>query len=173
MKIWIIRILLTVIILTGLMLGTLNLLEGTGESQKHGVEQIFGGATHGNATIGQLNKMTLFPQINIDASDVTINNFLGKGTVTAERIMFSFNLLDLILNRKRINALDMEYLTISPGLLNTLPFDLDYVRITPEPQPFVEANGTYNQVPFALKTGMEMIPIHQMPTASPKKIHLL
>lgn len=160
MKTWIIRILLTLIILIGLMIGALNMLAGTSDAHKQGLESAFSGALKGQATIGALNSFNVFPQISVDIEDLYTANAMGQGDINARNVKFSFNFFDLLLKRHQISDLEITDLEIDKGVFTTQKFSAFLIKIFPTKDgthSHMSITGHYGDLPLSISVDMKQI----------------
>lgn len=115
MKKWIIRLLLTLIALFGLIFGGLNMLSGTGDAQKGGLEDAFGKALGATVHFDRLEAFNILPQFTVEISGFHASYPSGEGDIDADHVAFSFNLLDLILKKRTINRFEIENANIHKG----------------------------------------------------------
>lgn len=161
MKKWILRLLMVVVFLIAGGLFTLNIVSGTSETQKKGLEQAFSKIFRGTATFGKLQTFNLFPQLTIHVQNLAIIGAPG-GDIAAEDAEMSFALLDVVLKNRLIQNLHFKNLRIDEGVYLPLAIFLEnagtYISDTKDSGKFA-FQGTYGGQPlkgeFAmiLKTG--------------------
>ncbi|HNQ91686.1 MAG TPA: hypothetical protein PKI93_02020 [Alphaproteobacteria bacterium] len=160
MKTWIIRILLTLIILIGLTIGALNMLAGTSNAHKQGLESAFSGALKGQTTFGVLNAFNVFPQFSVDIEDLYTTNAMGQGDIKAKNVKFSFNFFDLLLKRHQIGGLDITDLEIEKGIYTNQTFFASLIKIFPtkdDNQSHMSITGHYGILPLSITIDMKQI----------------
>lgn len=62
---WALRLVLLIIVLFGFFVGSLNLLQGTGDTQKSGLEKTINALTNRSTNITKLIKFELFPELHV------------------------------------------------------------------------------------------------------------
>lgn len=75
---WFLRILFTLITLTLICLGCLNLLQGNGDTQKSGLEKTIDSLTGRQTNIRQLGSFQLFPELHIQMNGIKNGLFSDK-----------------------------------------------------------------------------------------------
>jgi len=79
---WVFRFVILGIILVLFFIGSLHLLQGSGDTQRNGLQQALSELTNTTADIKVLNDFQLFPQLVVDASGIVL-----KDKETADLIM--------------------------------------------------------------------------------------
>lgn len=160
MKTWIIRLLLTIIILIGLTIGALNFIGGNSDTHKKGLEDAFSASLQGEVTFGKLNSFNILPQLGVDVTDFTAANVMGLGDITADHVSFSFNFLDVVLKRRQITGIDITHMTIDKGVYGNEKMIFDTVAIVPQadnqPSGF-SIKGTYGDKPLTVFVAMKQM----------------
>ena len=105
---WILRILFFFVALISVSLIMLNMVSGTGEPQKQGLEKAFSDSLGVPVSIGTLNKFNAFPQFIIDVSDLESTQNEQTNPVKAKHISIAFSLFDLLQGKKTIQKFDIE-----------------------------------------------------------------
>lgn len=180
MKTWIIRLLLTIVILIGLTIGALNFIGGTSDTHKKGLEDAFSASLQGVVTFGKLNSFNILPQLGVDVTNFTAANVMGLGDITADHLSFSFNFLDVVLKRRQLTGIDITHMTIDKGVYGKEKVILDTAAITPqaENQPAgFSIKGTYGEKPLTVFVTMKQMtksipPAYGFDTVNPFTITL-
>jgi hypothetical protein len=105
---WILRILFFFIAVLSIGILILNLVSGTGDPQRRGLEQAFSDSLGVTISIGTLNNFNVLPQFTIDISDLKSDKNEHQKIIEAGRIRIAFSLLDLLQNKKTIQNLDID-----------------------------------------------------------------
>lgn len=158
MKTWIIRILMSIIVLVALMIGGLNLLAGTSDAHRNGLESAFTGALRGETTFGALTAFNIFPQFSVDIDKLYASGVYGRGDLQARTVKFSFNFIDLILKRRRINSIEINDLVIDKGVFTDQRLSASSITIIPpkdETSPYLNITGQYGDMPLIIAINME------------------
>lgn len=151
MKKWILRLLTTVIVLGGLFLFALNIISGTSDTQKNGLEQAFSQIFKGQAHFGKLVAFNLFPQFLIAIDQLDISSIKGVGTLSADSVAIGFGSIDLLAKNRKIEKFHLKNLQISEGVYTPLPLSLEsaeIVRGATEEHGAFRFNGTYGSTPI-------------------------
>lgn len=130
MKKWFLRILLTICVLIGFILFALNVVSGTSETQKRGLEQAFSQIFKGSARFQKLDSFNLFPKFSLQISGLEISGIPSAGTqegvVRADLLGIGFGSEDLFLKTRLIERFDIKALFASEGTL--LPLRLEIAQ---------------------------------------------
>ncbi len=162
MKKWILRTLVFVVVLIGLFLAALNLLSGTGESQKRALEQAVSGVFQGQASLGKLTKFTIFPHLTIAAQELVVAS-AERGNIAADEAEISFGFFDILFSRRTIEKFHLANISVSGAGYLPQPLSIIQADILPGPidKPETarfEARGTYAGQPLTVTFDMESIP---------------
>lgn len=167
MKKWIIRLLLTIIVMIGVLLSGLHLLSGTGDAQKSGLEDAFSKALGGKVRFDKLEKFNIIPQLAVEVSGfhATYDNNLGN--IDADQLAFSFSFIDLIRKKHTIDSFDISNMKIEAGTFFDTSVSFGKMGIEPatadKPAEFV-ALGKFGTLPMELRVDMtedkDNIPAH-------------
>lgn len=158
MKSWIIRILLTIIILIAMTIGALNFIGGTSDTHKRGLEDAFSATLQGEVTFGKLNGFNILPQLGIDITDFTAANVMGLGDISAKHLEFSFNFFDVILKRRQLTSLDIKDMLIDKGVYGNEKVKFDTAVLVPQSDvqaPGFSIKGSYGDKPLTLFVSMK------------------
>ncbi len=121
MKKWIFRLLLVVVTVIAFGLFALNILSGTGDTQKRGLEQAFSGIFQGNTKFGTLKTFNLFPHLTIAVSNLEINRTTGE-KIVAEDVDIGFGLSDVLFKTRKIEKFTLKNVHVDQGIY--LPLNL-------------------------------------------------
>lgn len=124
MKKWIFRILVTIVVLGGMVLFGLNILSGTSDKHKRGLEEAFSQIFQGTAKFGQLKAFNLFPQFNIEIENLEISGIGTTGMMSIGAAEIGFGPLDLILENRKIEEFYLKDLKISSDVYTPLSIHL-------------------------------------------------
>lgn len=131
MKKFILWTLLIFISLIGLALLSLNLVSGTGDSQRRGLEQVFSDAFKGTASIEKLTHFNIAPQFLIGLENLNVINMEGGGSLSVARAQIGFGFLDLILKSRRIESFAVENVKLTGTALDGQEIIIDKAMIEP------------------------------------------
>jgi hypothetical protein len=120
MKKWIFRLLVTFVVLGGLCLFGLQIVSGTTDKHKRGLEDAFSQIFHGTTKFGQLKAFNLFPRFSIEIENLEITGISVSGTINAAQAEIGFGPLDLILKNRKIEKFYLKDLNISAGVYTPL-----------------------------------------------------
>ncbi|HRK98706.1 MAG: hypothetical protein KDJ26_01270 [Alphaproteobacteria bacterium] len=158
---WIIRILLTLIVMTAILFGGLSLLAGTGEPQKLGLEDAFGKALNATVNFDSLESFNIFPQFTIRVKGFNAIYQGDKGDIHGEDMTISFDLIDLILKKRSINQFNISNMTIDRGTWFDQPVEIKSSNIgilEGDSSPSLLIAGNYGTQPLKITISMEQIP---------------
>ncbi len=121
---WAFRILIVIVCLILFFIGSLNLLQGTGEAQRNGLASAIGDLSGTNVDIGILQTFKLFPQLILDAQNIRFEDrvtgepkvflddfhFEGPGSVvfTKSSIFNDIRLLNMRFLQNGLSALTVD-----------------------------------------------------------------
>ena len=125
---WTLRLLFVIICMIGAALLMLNILSGTGESQKKGLEGAFSQVFQGQAHIGALKTFNILPQFDVDAADITID-LKNNTTIKAEQVRIAFAFVDLFKGNHHIEALNLKNIDIGKDILGPFPVKIGTASI--------------------------------------------
>lgn len=120
MKKWIFRLLVTFVVLGGLCLFGLQIVSGTSDKHKRGLEDAFSQMFQGTAKFGQLKAFNLFPRFSIEIENLEVTGISVSGTINAAQAEIGFGPLDLILKNRKIEKFYLRDLNISEGVYTPL-----------------------------------------------------
>ena len=159
MKKWILRILITVAVLGALALFGLQIVSGTSESHKRGLEQAFSQIFGGQAIFGELKTFNLFPQFTIAIEDLQISRVNETGSMSADQVLIAFGPLDLLLKNRVIEDFHLKNFKIGEGVYTPLNIHLTDAGIYPNEKKdaanFI-LTGTYGPHELKGQFAMEM-----------------
>lgn len=156
MKKWIIRLLLTIIILCGIFIGGLKLISGTGDTQKSSLENAFSQSTGGVVQFGKLVAFNIFPDLTIEVENFLVSYDGQDGDIHADHINLSFGLFDLLAKNRRIKDFSITNMTIQKGkLMNEYTvIDSGNIETPSDAAPYYKVVGKYNNVPMFMTVNM-------------------
>ncbi|MDY0029508.1 MAG: hypothetical protein RBR86_06150 [Pseudobdellovibrionaceae bacterium] len=156
MKKWIIRLLLTIIILCGIFIGGLKLISGTGDTQKTSLENAFSSSTGGVVQFGKLLTFNIFPDLIIEVENFMVSYDGQDGDIKADHINLSFGLFDLLAKNRRIKDFSITNMTIQKGkLMNEYTvIETGGIETPADAAPYYKVIGKYNSVPMSLTLNM-------------------
>lgn len=147
-------IFLSIIVIGGLVvIAGLSLVAGTGESQQKGLEQAFGEFLNAKVTFQKLNNFNIIPQLTIDVSGLNAVPNIGSGLLTADKVAFSFNAMDLLFKRGRLLNFNIENLSVTSSNFSNYPAQYEYIKIIPESgnvKAHMGVKGVYGSVPLTI-----------------------
>lgn len=129
MKKWLLRILVLFVVMVGMSVLALNIISGTGDTQKRGLEQSFSQILGGTATFGKLARFNLFPSLTIAIDNVSVTGINETGTLSADHAEISFASMDIILKKRRIEKLSLKNLNLTGGAYVPEALKLDVVGL--------------------------------------------
>ena len=144
MKKWILRLLITCIVIIAMALVALNIISGTGPTQKQGLEQAFSQMLGGQAQFGTLKTFNLFPDLAFEVETFSLST-ASESNMSADKIRIVFGLSDLVLKTRKIKALQVENLHIDKGIYFKLDLDATTANTTKDGFVF---SGTYGGKPL-------------------------
>lgn len=158
---WIFRILMIVVIMGALMMFALNILSGTSDAHRRGLEQALSDIFKTSVTIGTLKEFNIFPLFNIEMQDVRAPYGSSGGEVRAERVVLVFRFFDLLFGRDLIKDLQISNLTMTPDIIGAYGLRIESAGIVPPKakgdHPAFELKGEYGDLPVKGSLVLEMI----------------
>lgn len=124
MKKWLFRILMIMIVIGGLALFGLQIVSGTSDKHKQGLEEAFSQIFQGSAKFGALKAFNLFPQFSIEIENLEISGIAVSGIMNIAKAEIGFGPIDLILKNRKIEKFYLKDLTISAGVYTPLSLKL-------------------------------------------------
>jgi len=141
-----IALVLTVIFWLGLSL--LTALGGNHPSLERGIEDYLTQATGYEADVGTFTRMSFFPDLSIDAGNITLRSSGGTVAVTAGGVLFSTGFFDLMFSRRRLGFLQVKDFYAEPGVMGEKALTLDFLGLKDdgfEGKPAFIAQGRYGK----------------------------
>lgn len=154
---WTFRLLMAFVVLFCTFLFMLNILSGTSEAHRRGLEQAMSDVFKSHVTIGQLKTFNLFPQFVIEMQDVR-GQRPGEGAFRIEDIMLAFSFSDLLFKRNNIEDVRIKNLEFSPGVIGDHPLQISSLVIEPDSalkQPAFHILGRYGSMPLDVLFGIK------------------
>ncbi len=154
---WILRILLTIVSLMVASLFVLSLISGTGESQRHGLEQALARALDAKATIGKLKEFNIAPQFSVAAEDITAQTNKANKNISLGYGRIAFGLLDILTSKRTIEDIELRDLKSDGEVWGPRPVTLSLLKIDDSDstrKPRLTFSGTYGSE--AMKGWVEM-----------------
>lgn len=129
MKKWFFRLLVLLATVVALALFALQILSGTSETHKRGLEQAFSEIFKGDAKFGTLKTFNLFPQFALEIEKLQIAGINNLGNLTADHFLISFGSIDLATKNRQIENFQAKNLYISEGVFTPLTLQLDDIGL--------------------------------------------
>lgn len=161
MKKWLSRILVAICVFIGLILFALNIVSGTSETQKRGLEQAFSQIFKGSARFQKLESFNLIPKFTLQISGLEISGLAAAGNqdgrIRADLLAIGFGSEDLFFKTRLIERFDLKNLVTTEGTIFPLRLELEQAGIVPakaESAPKFAFSGHYGDK--ELKGAIEM-----------------
>lgn len=128
MKKWLLRILIAFCVSIGFILFALNVVSGTSETQKRGLEQAFSQIFKGSAHFQKLDSFNLIPKFSLQISGLEISGLTSAGSqdgaLRADLLGIGFGSEDLFFKTRLIERFDIKNLVISEGVIFPLRLEI-------------------------------------------------
>lgn len=128
MKKWLFRLLVLCVTMIAFALFALNVVSGTSDTQKRGLEQAFSRIFEGNASFGTLKAFQIFPQLMISVGDLSVSRTSG-GKILLDEVDIGFSFTDIIFKTRRIEKLHLKNLHVDAGTYLPMTLVLDEASI--------------------------------------------
>ncbi len=145
-----------------MMIATLKLVERYPDPLRQGFEEYLSGLYDANATIGRLEKVSFFPQINIHAEEITIHNKSNAALIKIDIQSFKVSapFLSIFLNTGFLNNLSIQGLNAVEGAILPRSFEIKEVNIVKKEGPeqygaFIIGGGTYDKEPMTFEAQLK------------------
>jgi hypothetical protein len=152
---WAFRILIVLICLALFFIGSLNLLQGTGEAQRNGLSSALGELTRMKADIGRLQTFELFPHLIIEAADIRFEDReTAKPKILIENISFTGPGSIIFTKNNIFNAMTIENMRFLKNGLTSLSIDRVFIEESEE-ENFLQAIGNLDGESFTAMMPLE------------------
>lgn len=159
-----IRIPIIVMIITAMLIGSLKLVERYPDPLRDGFEEYLSKNSGTNATIGSLEKITFFPNIDIRLQDLTMHNKQNAAIIDIEMDSASISapFWSMLFGGSRLNDISIMNLKSKVGALTPLALTLDSVGIINKEGPeqygsFLVAVGSYGGKEMLLEAEIDKL----------------
>ncbi|GEM_PF-3339956 len=149
---WLRRIFKITLVLGIFFCGSLILLAalgGTNPGLKGGIEDYLEQVTGLKAEVADFKYMGFFPSLRLDSGDIVLRaEEQGEPAVTIGRAVFSLGFFDLMLSRRRLEALAVANLHAAPGIVGEHELDIGYLGLKDEAEggkPAFIIEGSYGE----------------------------
>lgn len=153
---WAFRLLIVLICLVLFFVGSLNLLQGTGEPQRNGLASALGELIGMNAEIGSLESFELFPQLIIDARNI---RFEDKETSKPQILLSDFHFSgpgSIVFTKSNIfNEVMLDNLRFLNNGVTSLSVDRAEVKEEGDEHNYFHFSGNYGGEPFDVMMPLE------------------
>lgn len=162
LKIFLIRIPFALILGTGLLIATLKLVERYPDPLKEGFEKFLSEKFEANATIGKLEKIKFFPNLDINLSNLTIHAIENAAVISTEVEKFEISVpfTSMVSGNSKLRQLNVIGLKSLEGVITPQKLKIDSLKIIDKPGPeqygsFVIAEGYYAEKKMLLEGKIE------------------
>ncbi len=135
MKKWLFRLLVLIAVVIAFTLFALQVLSGTSDTHKRGLEQAFSEIFKGDAQFGTLKAFNLFPQFTVEIEKLQIAGINNLGNLTADHFLIVFGSIDLVTKNRQIENFQIKNLYVSEGVFTPLSLQLDELGLQPTDKP--------------------------------------
>lgn len=165
---WILRVLFFGIVLTLVFFFIINIISGTGDVQKRGLEQALSDLTGAKVEIGTLQQFNLFPQFIISLEGISGAPGEKHPGFVADRLSFGKSFWDWLLNRaSRVQEIEIKGLKTKPGAVGPDSLEIDSLSISKAEAgtpPKLELDGRYGTESFSATLDLGIADSGYIPT---------
>jgi hypothetical protein len=143
---WILRLLITIVVLMGGGMLMLGLVSGTGDAQKSGLEQALARALDAKTTIGTLKEFNIAPQFSVAAENITAQTNKTNKQISLGYGRVAFGLFDIITSKRTIEDIELKDLKSDGEIWGPQPVTLKLLKIDDSDlarKPRLTFSGTY------------------------------
>lgn len=143
---WILRLLITIVVVMGGCMLMLGLISGTGDAQKHGLEQALARPLDAKATIGTLKEFNIAPQFSVAAENITAQTNKGNKQISLAYGRIAFGLFDILTSKRTIEYIELKDLKSDGDVWGPHPLTMSLLKIDDSDSsrpPRLTFNGTY------------------------------
>lgn len=143
---WILRLLVTIVVVMGGGMLVLGLVSGVGEPQRHGLEQALARALDAKATIGTLKEFNIAPQFSVAAENITAQTNKANKQISLGYGRIAFGLLDILTSKRTIEDIELRDLKSDGEIWGPHPVTLSLLKIDDSDlarKPRLTFSGTY------------------------------
>lgn len=140
MKKWILRLLVAITVMLVMAIAAMNIVSGTGEPQKKGLESAFSNFLGGETHFTTLNTFNIFPDLIVDIGGLS-TSVSPTQNLSADKLNITFGAYDLFMKTRKIKNLSIKDARIDKDIF--LPFDL-YIKTAATTKDGFVFSGTYN-----------------------------
>lgn len=129
---------------------------GKSDTLRQSIEQFITENTSYNASVGQLNAMTFFPDIVLDFEKTELRERESTDlAMTADHVLLAFGFWDVMTSTGKIKALSVDNLWVGPGVFIAPSFKVESVKIIESVDgPRLEGKGEIGAEQFSFSTDM-------------------
>lgn len=145
-----------------LMIGALKMVERYPNPLREGFEEFLSKQSGANATIGTLEKIKFFPNIDIHIKNLTMHNRKNAAIIDleVESAEVGAPFWSMLLNGARLNKMSIINLRAEKDMVVPLALTLDSVEVIDKDGPdqygsFLVANGAYGGKPMDIEVEIE------------------
>lgn len=157
---WTFRILLIIVLIGCFGLLSLNLLSGTTDAHKNGLEKAFSNMFKVPVTIGELKTFNIFPKVLIEVKDVRALKGSDGGEVRIESLTLGFRFFDILFGRDLIENLQATNITITADVIGSHGMRIEKAGIVPASEgraPAFMIKGLYGGLPFLVSLDVQNV----------------
>lgn len=145
------RLPIFLLIMFAVLVGTLKLVERYPEPLKQGFEKFFSEKFAANATIGKLEKVTFFPDLDVVMNDLTLHSINNAAVIETEVDVFKIKIpfWGILAGSSVIKNLHLENLKSMQGTITEKELNISSLTIVDKEGPdqygsFIVAEGSYD-----------------------------
>lgn len=176
---WIFRILLIGVVVSGILIFALNILSGTSDAHRKGLEQALSDIFQTNVTIGSLKAFNIFPLFNVEFENVRGPYGPNAGEVRAGNVVLTFRFFDLLFSRDLVKDIQIRNLTVTPGIIGAHGLTITSAGIVPVKvageRPTFNVEGVYGGLPIKGSLELEMVggiqPVYRIKNDLPAQVN--
>jgi hypothetical protein len=154
------RIGLVLALVAIVLIGTLKVLERTGEPLRQGIQKYIADVTHSRVYVAELPDPEFFPNVHITVQGVIFSDMDSpeKKLAEAGKIEFSIPFVNLMIGRQAFETLRVENLSIEKNVILPQSLTITKMDIMPGTSPALKAVGTYGTQPLDMHVDLMQRP---------------
>lgn len=152
-----VKILLVLILLTCGGLFIISKQEGNNETLHSSLEGFLTASTGMKATVGTLHNLAIFPNVKLDAEDISLADPKTGHSIIISKVNFKAPFFAMSASKLKFHHLALENINIGAGIVSETPIKVDFFGIKDfdEKMPELQFLGTNGADNFALHFGLK------------------
>ncbi len=162
LKFFLVKLPIFFVILGVICIGALKLVERYPDQLKQGFEKYLSEQTQTKTTIGTLDRVTFFPNVDIHLHHMTMHNQNNAAVIdmTVEKFYVSIPLSGLFIRHGRLHLIDIENMVVEQNIVTPHSLTIESAKIIDKEGPeqygsFFIANGVYGEKKFNIEAEIE------------------